>query len=420
MTEPSARRLITDDPRNARTGTDAPPCEIAPDVLMHAQFSNCYAVKTPEGLLLIDTGTLGSAANLHAAVRAWSTAPLHTVIYTHGHIDHVLGLKHFLAAGERPQIIAQENCVARFKRYQLTNGLNARVNQRQFGMEQRWFPSEFDWPTVTFRDRHALKFGRLEVEITATKGETDDHCCIWMPEQRYLFTGDLIIWRSPNCGNPQKVQRYPIEWADALDAMATLDAAYLFPGHGLVIKGRDAIKLVLTETSQYLRGLIEQVLTRLNRGEDAETIFHAVTADPELTTRPYLLEHYDHSKFIVRNLLRLYGGWWNGNAAELMPATPARQAAEIAALAGGVGTLIARGRALLTAGDLELACHTAEWASRASPTDHEAQTLKRDAYAARMAATPNLMMKGIYRAALNDAHDALGEPRLKAERVLAI
>jgi alkyl sulfatase BDS1-like metallo-beta-lactamase superfamily hydrolase len=271
------------------------------------------------------------------------------------------------------------------------------------------FPDSFDWPTLTFRDGLTQHLGDLEVRYTAAKGETDDHCYLWLPQHRYLFTGDLIVWRSPNCGNPQKVQRYPVEWAQALETMAALEADWLFPGHGLAIKGRDAARRVLTETAQYLRGIIDQVLRRLNAGETPEEIFHAVASDPVLASRPYLRELYDHPKFIVRNLIRQWGGWWNGVAADLFPATMAAQAAEIAALAGGTAALVARGRALLAAGSLELAAHLAEWAARAAPADREAQALKRDVYAARIAATGNLMAQGIYRGAMNEARAALGE-----------
>jgi glyoxylase-like metal-dependent hydrolase (beta-lactamase superfamily II) len=414
------RKLITSDPAHAKPLFRAPPAEIAPGVLMHADFSNTYALKTPTGLLLIDPGTMRGANSVHAAVRTWSREPVHTAVYTHGHVDHAFGLKYFHEAGERPEIVAQENCVGRFKRYTLTHGYNELINQRQFGSDKMRFPSTFDYPTKTFRDALALRFGSLDVMFHAAKGETDDHCYLWVPQKKYLFTGDLVIWRSPNCGNPQKVQRYPVEWVEALEAMAVLDAEYLFPGHGLVIHGRDAIRSVLGDTANYLRGIIEQVLVRLNRGEDPETIFHAVEADPELTRKPYLYEHYDHSKFIVRNLIRMWGGWWNGNAADLMPATEARQAAEIAALAGGVPALLTRGRAQLSTGDLEMACHTAEWATRAAPADRAAQEFKRDAYHARLEATPNLMMKGIYRAAMNDARVCLGEPRVQADAGLSL
>ena len=222
---------------------------------------------------------------------------------------------------------------------------------------------------------------------------------------------DFIIWAAPNCGNPQKVQRYPIEWAEALEEMAALDAEWLFPGHGLVIRGRAEVRRVLTETARYLRHIIDQVVPLLNADRTPEDIVAAVESDPELAQRPYLLELYDHPKFIVRNLLRRWGGWWSGNAADLFPAHSTRQAQEIAALAGGVAALGARGRALLAAGDLEMACHVAEWANRAAPDDASTLELKRDAYAARGAATRNLMAQGIYRGAMNEALVALGQEK---------
>lgn len=413
---PSA--LVTIDPAHADPRVTASPHEAAPDVLVHAMFVNTYAVRTPAGLLLIDPGLAHQSRAVHAAVRAWSDAPLHTAVYTHGHADHAFGLGAFLEAGERPLVVAQENCVARFHRYRLTHGLNARVNQRQFGYPRPVFPERFDWPTLVFRDALVQRLGGLEVHYRAARGETDDHCWVWIPERRYLFTGDLIVWVSPNCGNPQKVQRYPVDWADALETMAALDAEWLFPGHGLIVHGRDAVRTVLAETARYLRVLIDQVLARMNAGQTPEDIVHAVEPDPELATRPYLQARYDHPKFIVRNLLRLWGGWWNGNAADLLPAPWAAQAREVARLAGGVGAVVARGRALLDGGDAVLAAHLAEWATRAEPGDAAAQALKRDVYARRLAEEPSLMGRGIYRAAMNDARQTLGEDPVPAPRTV--
>jgi alkyl sulfatase BDS1-like metallo-beta-lactamase superfamily hydrolase len=179
-----------------------------------------------------------------------------------------------------------------------------------------------------------------------------------------------------------------------------------------VVHGRDAVRTLLTETARYLRVIIDQVLTRMNAGQSPEEIFHAVEPDPALSTRPYLQARYDHPKFIVRNLLRQWGGWWNGNAADLLPATWAAQAQEIATLAGGVAALVKRGRMLLEQGDTIMAAHLAEWATRAAPTDREAQALKRDVYAQRLEETPVLMAQGIFRAAMNDAREVLGEERV--------
>jgi glyoxylase-like metal-dependent hydrolase (beta-lactamase superfamily II) len=345
---------------------------------------------------------------------------LHTALYTHGHADHAFGLGPWLAAGETPRVVAQENCVRRFDRYHLTNGLNRSINARQFGGPRSNFPDEFDWPNFLVRDAADQLIGSTHVRYRAAKGETDDALYAWLPQQRYLFTGDLVIWTAPNCGNPQKVQRYPVEWAAALEEMAGLGAEWLFPGHGLVVKGEDAIRSMLLTTAAWLRSIIDQVLARLNAGQAPEQIFHEVEPDPELSRMPYLRVVYDHPKFIVRNLLRYWGGWWNGNAADLLPATWSAQGAEIARLAGGVAAVVARGRQLLDTGDLAIACHLAEWAVWAEPGDEMAVAFKRDAYRARLATAGETMTQGIYRGAMNDAIAALGGEPEYASRGPAI
>jgi glyoxylase-like metal-dependent hydrolase (beta-lactamase superfamily II) len=404
-----AASMVTRDPLHTSPAFFGKPAEVAPDVFMYPVFVNSYALRTADGLALVDPGFADASDALRSAVHAWSDAPLRVAVYTHGHADHAFGLRAFLAAGEQPEIVAQENCAARFRRYEAMHGLNARINQRQFGLPKPMFPQRFDWPTTWVRERLELRLGDATLDLRAARGETDDALWVWVPERRYLFTGDLIIWQAPNCGNPQKMQRYPEDWAEALEAMAELRAAWLFPGHGLVVEGEAAVRRVLLDSARYLRVLVEAVRTRLNAGERPEDILHAVRPDPELAARPYLAATYDHPSFIVRNLLRLWAGWWNGNAAELLPATPTELGSEVAALAGGVPPLVTRGRALLDAGNATLAAHLAEWAVRAAPNDRSAQALKRDVFAALFEAADSLMARGIYRAALNDAQQVLGE-----------
>ena len=44
---------------------------------------------------------------------------------------------------------------------------------------------------------------------------------------------------------------------------------------------------------------------------------------------PYMTPTYDEPEFVVRNIWRLYGGWWNGDPAELKPAPAATLATEM-------------------------------------------------------------------------------------------
>jgi glyoxylase-like metal-dependent hydrolase (beta-lactamase superfamily II) len=413
--------MVSTDPTTTTPVFFGEPGEVAPHVFMHPAFVNTYGLRTPDGVVVIDPGFTHTSGTVRDAIHGWCDMPVRAGVYTHGHADHAFGMRAFLDAGERPEIVAQENCVARFKRYEAMNGLNGRINMRQFGLPQPMFPHHFDWPTFLVRDVAVQRFGDVEVEYHAARGETDDHLYVWVPKHRYLFTGDLVIWQAPNCGNPQKVQRYPEDWANVLEAMAGLDAEWLFPGHGPALHGREAVRLLLTETARYLRVIVEQVRERMNAGETADEIFHAVEPDPELAKRTFLQPTYDHPKFIVRNLLRLWGGWWNGNAADLLPSTPAAQAAEIAVMAGGVDKVVARGRALLDGGDAVMASHLAEWATRAAPDDRTAQALKRDVYRKRHADAVALMARGIFRAAMNDAERALGEePTFASDRGMSL
>jgi glyoxylase-like metal-dependent hydrolase (beta-lactamase superfamily II) len=197
-----ASPMVTTDPTQATPQFCAPPHGVAPDLWLHASVSHPYTLRTDAGLLVVDPGRAQTSPSVYTATCAWSQAPVHPVVYTHGHADHACGLRAFLEAGERPQIIAQEHCPQRFQRYRLTHGWNTAINRRPFGSPTDVLPEPFDWPTVTFRDTLVQRLGDLEVPYYAAKGETDDHGSLWMPARASLFTGDLVVWFAPNCGNP--------------------------------------------------------------------------------------------------------------------------------------------------------------------------------------------------------------------------
>ena len=52
---------------------------------------NVTAVRTQEGLVVFDTGSASTARQVYDTLRGWDSGPIHTVIFTHGHVDHVMG-----------------------------------------------------------------------------------------------------------------------------------------------------------------------------------------------------------------------------------------------------------------------------------------------------------------------------------------
>ena len=64
-------------------------------------FGNASAFRTGDGLVLVDTGSRETAHQMIAALRHWDDGPVHTVIYTHGHIDHTWGARISRSGGRR-------------------------------------------------------------------------------------------------------------------------------------------------------------------------------------------------------------------------------------------------------------------------------------------------------------------------------
>ena len=374
--------------------------EVADGTFFISAFANVSVLRTDAGLVLVDAGGPALGNRVLSAVRGWSRDPVHAAIYTHGHVDHVVGIARFeeeqRAAGLPPfTVIAHEAVADRFARYALSAGYNACANTRQFQIGVEW-PTVFRQPDRTYRDSLKEDFGGVPFELHHARGETDDATWVWLPTRRVLCAGDLFIWATPNAGNPQKAQRYALDWARALRAMAKLGAEVLLPGHGIPVYGAARVERALAETAALLEHLHDETLLRMNAGQSLDEILQEVKAPAALLDRPYLRPLYDEPEFIVRNVWRLYGGWWDGDPAALQPAPRGDLAKEFCALAGGASVIASRARELADRKEFALACHLIDAACRGAPEDRGIAELRSSIYAGRANAAVSLMARGIY------------------------
>lgn len=394
--------------------------ELRPDVAMVEAFSHSIVFKTDDGLVAFDTSNPVGGSKVVSEIRRWSSDRFNTVVYTHGHVDHVGGCAAFVedarAHGHAPICVCgHENVAKRFDRYNFTNGYNRVINERQFGQFRKrgyglaegadasmFLPVDTPKPDRTYQDRLALNVGGLEIELSHAKGETDDHSWAWIPKHKAICAGDFFIWNFPNAGNPQKVQRFPLEWAEAMRAMASKGAELFLPAHGLPIEGAARINRVLTDVAEALEKLVRETVAMMNEGARLNDIIHSVSISKEVLAKPYLKPTYDEPEFVVRNIWRLYGGWYDGNPANLKPARDNALAREIAALAGGVGRLAERALSLASQ-DMRVACHLAEMAVLAEPDNKHAHAARAEVFQARRNIETSLMAKGIFGYAANES-----------------
>jgi alkyl sulfatase BDS1-like metallo-beta-lactamase superfamily hydrolase len=309
----------------------------------------------------------------------------------------------------RPRIVGHAAVARRFARYRRTNGYNLQINRRQFDtgnyMPEHFLPPETPEPGVTFDDRLALNVGGLNIELSHARGETDDHLWAWLPDRKIICAGDFFIWNFPNAGNPQKAQRYPLEWAAALRAMAECGAELFIPAHGLPIDGAARIRRILLETAGALEKLVDDTLERMNAGQSLDEIVAEVRVDASLLDKPYLRPLYDEPEFVVHNVYRLYGGWYDGNPAHLKAPRFEKLALEVAALAGGADQLVRRANELAEEGEFRLACELVEMAAAAAPESRPAHHARYAVYRARRKAETSLMAKGIFGTAARESWD---------------
>ena len=374
-------------------------------VTMIESFAHVHVIETDSAAVVFDSSVPVLGPRVVDRVQALTQVPVSHVVLTHGHRDHAGGAGALIdglgAAGSRPRLVGHRSLPARLARYELTDGYNQFINQRQFGRVLNWDLAggwAFDVPELdlTFNDRLELDAGGLEIELRHVRAETDDHLWAWIPERAVAVTGDLMLWHFPNAGNPAKAQRYPLEWAAALRDIAEAGPELLLPGHGLPIGGAERIRHVLLDTAAVLEELTGLALDLMNRGASLDDVLAEARLAAERIRRPYLAPTYDEPEFVVRNVWRLYGGWYDGTPCNLKPARQAAVASELADLAGGALALARRADALAGEGRLAVACHLIDLAAAADPGSTAVHGIRAGIYWQRRAEQQSIMAAAIY------------------------
>lgn len=200
--------------------------EVADGVHVHVQpdggwcLSNAGLLTDGSDAVLVDTAaTRARALRLREAVlRIVPRAP-RLLVATHFHGDHTFGNYLFPEA----LVVAHERA-----RDDVTA---AGLHLTGLWPDVCWGDLEVVEPQLTYRDRMTVHAGALRAELlhpgpAHTTGDT----VVWLPEQRVLFTGDLVMSGvTPFC--PMGSVAGSIE---ALRTLRALGARTVVPGHGPV------------------------------------------------------------------------------------------------------------------------------------------------------------------------------------------
>jgi len=225
-----------------------------------------------DAVLVADTqATPTMAADVIRRIREITDKPIRYVVLTHYHAVRVLGA----AAYGAQQILASED----------TRDLIVERGEADKASEIGRFPRLFrdvesvpaglTWPTMTFRGRMSVWLGGLEVQLLQLgRGHTKGDTVVWLPQERTLFSGDLVEFDA----TPYAGDAYFQDWPATLERIAALEPRALVPGRGAALVGAEQVVRGLAGTRDFVAELYASVKAGAAAGKDLRAVYQETFA----------------------------------------------------------------------------------------------------------------------------------------------
>jgi glyoxylase-like metal-dependent hydrolase (beta-lactamase superfamily II) len=227
---------------------------------------NTGVIVGDNAVMVLDTqATPVMAADVIRHIRSVTDLPIKYVLLSHYHAVRVLG-----ATAYRPQeIIASQD----------TYDLIVERGAQDMKSEIERFPRLFravetipglTWPTMTFKGEMTLWLGKLEVRLMQLgRGHTKGDTVAWLPQQKILFSGDLVEFDA----TPYAGDAYFRDWPKTLDNIAALQPVALVPGRGAALTTPEMVQRGLAGTRAFVSDLYASVKAGAAQGKDLRAIY---------------------------------------------------------------------------------------------------------------------------------------------------
>ena len=316
-------------------------------------ISNAVAVLGETSVILIDAlDSTGYGEELKADLARLTDKPVKTIIYTHGHPDHRGGAGVFRDTVEEVIAFAPKKPVLKYYdrlkdvlnqrgAYQFGYGLTDEETISQgIGIREGWAVGkgslDFIAPTTMYHEDEVERvIDGVKLKMVSAAGETDDQIFVWLEEDQVICTGDNYYGCWPNLYAIRGTQYRDIAaWADTLGVILSYDAKALLPGHTRPIMGREQIQDQIGTFRDAIEYVLLETLDCMNKGMTISETTEQVKLPEKYLDKEYLGEFYGTVEWSVKSIYCGYVGWFDGNAAGLMPVSDREYQAVIRELIG--------------------------------------------------------------------------------------
>ncbi len=316
-------------------------------------ISNAVAVLGETSVILIDAlDSTGYGEEMKADLARLTDKPVKTIIYTHGHPDHRGGAGVFRDTVEEVIAFAPKKPVLKYYdrlkdvlnqrgAYQFGYGLTDEETISQgIGIREGWAVGKGSLdviaPTTIYHEDEVERvIDGIKLKMVSAAGETDDQIFVWLEEDQVICTGDNYYGCWPNLYAIRGTQYRDIAaWADTLGVILSYDAKALLPGHTRPVMGREQIQDQIGTFRDAIEYVLLETLDCMNKGMTISETTEQVKLPEKYLDKEYLGEFYGTVEWSVKSIYCGYVGWFDGNAAGLMPVSDREYQAVIRELIG--------------------------------------------------------------------------------------
>jgi glyoxylase-like metal-dependent hydrolase (beta-lactamase superfamily II) len=233
---------------------------------------NTGVIVGDDAVMVLDTqATPVMAQDVIRRIREVTDKPIDWVVLSHYHAVRVLGASAYGA----------KHVVASRDTYDLIVERGEADKASEIGRFPRLFrsvesvPPGLTWPTLTFSGSMSIWLGKLEVQLMQLgRGHTKGDTVAWLPDQKILFSGDLVEFDA----TPYAGDAYFQDWPKTLDAIAALQPRGLVPGRGAALTTPEQVAAGLAGTRDFVSDVWTHVKAGVDAGHDLNTVYKATYA----------------------------------------------------------------------------------------------------------------------------------------------
>lgn len=219
-----------------------------------------------DSVMVIDTqATPVMAQDVIRRIREVTDKPVKYVVMSHYHAVRVLG-----ASGYKPEHVIASAA---------TRELIVERGEADMKSEIERFPRLFQavesipgltWPTITFQNEMTLWMGKREVRIIHVgRGHTKGDTIVWLPQEKILFSGDLVEYGA----TPYTGDAYLQDWPKTLDRLRALKPEKLVPGRGDALMTAAQSEAAIRGTQDFITSMFESVRDGAKAGKPLKAVY---------------------------------------------------------------------------------------------------------------------------------------------------